>query len=401
MSIDTLLVVNAGSSSLKFHVYALDHEQVEGLRFWFGGQVSGIGTSRAVLKVKDSDGKELINQKLSEEEAGNLRQAQDLLATWLATQLDKAPVAVGHRIVHGGVKLTGSRVIDEDVLWYLDSLAPLAPLHQHNNLAPVSVIKERWPDMLQVACVDTAFHCCQSTMVNHYALPEKYYEQGVRRYGFHGLSYQYISEYLAENMPRLHQGRVLVAHLGSGASATMVVGGLSRESTMGFTALDGLPMATRPGRLDAGVVLWWMQQQDMTAAQIQNLLYNESGLKGISGISGDMRELLASDAPSAKLAVDYYAYRVAESLAGLCVSAQGVDALVFTAGVGEHSPEIRARIVAHLGWLGLELDAEANDANQPLISTPHSKVEIRVIPTNEELVIARETLRHYRAQEKA
>lgn len=395
---ESLIVINAGSSSLKFNMYqvpATETVEVNDLSYLYGGQVSGIGTDIAHFQVKGALGQILEDRRTSFEETKDLQAAQELLANWITARMEKPAIAVGHRIVHGGTEMKGSTVIDDSVLQYLDDLAPLAPLHQHNNLAPVRVIREHWPQILQVACVDTAFHCQQDSLYNYYALPRSYYEQGVRRYGFHGLSYQYISDYLAQHLPDLYHGRVIVAHLGSGSSACMIQEGKSIISTMGFTALDGLPMSTRPGRLDAGVVLWWMQQQKKSADEIQDLLYNQSGMKGLSGISGDMRTLLASDDPQAKLAVDYYCFRTAESLAGLCVATQGVDGIVFTAGVGEHSPEIRARICEHLAWLGVQLDPELNTQSAQKISTDDSAVSVWVIPTNEELVIAREALRHY------
>src|SRR5690625_5935198 len=286
----------------------------------------------------------------------------------------------------------GSVVIDDKVVDYLDGLAPLAPLHQHNNLAPVHVIREHWPDLLQVACFDTAFHHSHSDMVTRYAIPERFYEKGVRRYGFYGLSYQYIAHYLQNHLPDLYSQRVVVAHLVSGASACIMNQGRSLDTTMGFTALDGLPMGTRPGRLDAGVVLWWMQQKKFTAEEIQNLLYNCSGMKGLSGVSADMRELLRSDDPRARLALAYYAHNSAECLAALGVVSQGIDAIVFTAGVGENSAPIRAMVAERLGWLGAEVDSERNAQNLQRISTEQSRISLWVIPTNEELVIARDTL---------
>ena len=395
---ETLIVINAGSSSLKFTVYQVavtDSINVDDLRYLYGGQVSGIGTQIAHLKIKGSLGQVLEDRPIEYEQAKDLHTAQRLLGDWLRQHLDNPPIAVGHRIVHGGAEMHGSALIDQSLLNYLDTLAPLAPLHQHNNLAPVRAILENWPDVPQVACVDTAFHCCQDELYMHYALPKEYYDEGVRRYGFHGLSYQYISDYLAVHLPDLHAGRVVVAHLGSGSSACMISNGKSVVSTMGFTALDGLPMSTRPGSLDAGVVLWWMQQKHKQANEIQDLLYNQSGMKGLSGLSGDMRTLLASDDPKAKLALDYYCYRTAENIASLCTATQGMDGIVFTAGVGEHSPEIRARICDHLAWLGVELDPDLNAQSAQKISSETSKVSVWVIPTNEELVIARETLRHY------
>lgn len=393
---ETLIVVNAGSSSLKFNVYQVpDSEKikVDTLTFVYGGQVSGIGTNLASFYVKGALGQVLEDRPTPQ--AKSLQEAQEILASWLQERITKPPIVVGHRIVHGGVKMNSSAVIDDEVLNYLDKLSPLAPLHQKNNLAPVRVTKEHWPKILQVACLDTAFHCNQDPVYTHYALPKPYFEQGVRRYGFHGLSYQYISDHLKVHFPEIHVGRVIVAHLGSGASACMIQNGRSIISTMGFTALDGLPMSSRPGQLDPGIVLWWMKQRHKTADEIQDLLYNQSGMKGLSGISGDMRTLLASDDPDAKLAVDYYCFRTAESFAGLAVATQGVDSIIFTAGVGEHSPEIRARICDHLAWLGVKIDPDLNAQNAQKISSPNSSISVWVIPTNEELVIAKESLRHY------
>lgn len=397
---NTLIVVNAGSSSLKFNVYQVpDSEKIkiDNLSYLYGGQVSGIGTDIANFKVKGGVGQTLEDRPCPE--AKDLHIAQQVLSNWLSERISKPPIAVGHRIVHGGSEMDGSAVIDQKLFDYLEALAPLAPLHQHNNLDPVRVTMEQWPQILQVACVDTAFHSHQDALYNHYALPKRYYEEGVRRYGFHGLSYQYISEHLKEHIPDLYAGRVIVAHLGSGASACMIQNGKSITSTMGFTALDGLPMSTRPGNLDAGVVLWWLQQRHKSADQIQDLLYNQSGMKGLSGISGDMRTLLASDDPDAKLAVDYFCLYTAEGLAALCVATQGVDGIVFTAGVGEHSPEIRARVCEHLAWIGVKIDPRLNAESAQKISAEDSSVSVWVIPTNEELVIAREALRHYCAKQ--
>lgn len=385
---DVILVVNAGSSSLKFQVHEITGENA--LSFMLGGQVSGIGGERPSFRVKDGQGAVLDDRAFEPGQVPDLSAAQDIMASWLQQRIPAPPAAVGHRIVHGGQRMTRSVLVSQDILEYLDSLVPLAPLHQHNNLAPVHVIFEHWPEIRQVACFDTAFHRTQDKVVERFALPQEFYDQGVRRYGFHGLSYQYIAGRLAEILPDVARGRVIAAHLGSGASACALVNGVSRETTMGFTALDGLPMGTRPGRLDAGVVLW-MLEQGMGHDEIQDLLYNRSGMKGLSGISNDMRTLLASEEASARLAVDYFNYRVAESIAGLCVAAEGLDALVFTAGVGENSPEIRAGICRRLEWLGVRLDEAANSGNELRISAPDSRIGVYVVPTNEELVIARQT----------
>lgn len=395
MSTENLLVINAGSSSLKFHLYQVrdfQHADYQDLSLLYAGNLSGIGTDIAHLRIQDAAGQPVLDRRAEAGEAGNLGEAQAFLAQWFQQHVDKAPVAVGHRIVHGGAEMHGSVVIDDKVLDYLESLTPLAPLHQHNNLAPVYVIRQHWPELLQVACFDTAFHHSHSDMITRYAVPAQFYEQGVRRYGFHGLSYQYIAHYLQNHLPELYPQRVVVAHLGSGASACMMQHGRSLDTTMGFTALEGLPMGTRPGRLDAGVVLWWMQEAKYSADEIQDFLYNCSGMKGLSGISADMRILLESEDLRAKLALDYYAHHSAECLVGLGVIAQGIDAIIFTAGVGENSAPIRAMIAERLSWLGAEIDQEANENNELCISTPSSKISLWVIPTNEELMIARDTL---------
>jgi acetate kinase len=384
-----LLVVNAGSSSLKFHVYAISEKTA--LTFDCGGQLSGIGTAHPQLKITDGDKHILVDRTFDAAAAKTLSAAQAIITDWLTTRLSAPPLAVGHRIVHGGPDFHDSVIIDRDILQKLDALSPLAPLHQRNNLSPVHSIIERWPDMLQVACFDTAFHRTHSDVVERFALPQSFFDRGVRRYGFHGLSYEYIAQQLQQTQPAIANGRVIVAHLGSGASACALVDGRSVDTTMGFTALDGLPMGTRPGQLDAGVVLW-MIEQGMGHDDIQQLLYNESGLKGLSGISGDVRDLLASAAPAAALALKYYAYRIAGFIASLAVAARGIDALVFTAGVGENSAPVRSTITAHLQWLGVELDSERNANHAGKISTDTSRFGVYVEPTNEEWMIASKTL---------
>src|SRR5690606_15785181 len=333
--------------SLKFHVYDL---RADALSFSYGGQLSGIGGTHPDFTVRDAGNAVLVQRDLQAAEAPDLTAAQKTLGEWLGTKIHRAPRAVGHRIVHGGPRFTDSVLVSDDVLSYLETLVPLAPLHQRNNLSPVRVIHEQWPDILQAACFDTAFHRTHDNVVERFALPQSFYDRGVRRYGFHGLSYDYIAQRLRRDMPEAARGRVVAAHLGSGASACAMLDGKSVESTMGFTALDGLPMGTRPGRLDPGVVLW-MLEQGMSHDELQHLLYNESGLKGLSGISADIRDLQASSAPSAQLALDYFAYRVAESIAGLCVAIKGLDTLVFTAGIGERSAPVRSSICRNLGWL--------------------------------------------------
>ena len=309
----------------------------------------------------------------------------------------RLPAAIGHRVVHGGPTYTLPTIITSGVLDRLQRFVPLAPLHQPNNLRPIRTILDRLPDVPQIACFDTAFHRGHSNVADHFAIPEQLYLEGVRRYGFHGLSYEYVAERLRDAAPEIAGGRVVVAHLGSGASMCAISAGRSVESTMGFTALDGLPMGTRPGQLDAGVVLYLMSEKRMSAKEIEQFLYYECGLRGLSGISNDVRELLASPSPRAKLALDHFVYRIV-LFTGLLASAMGgLDGFVFTAGIGENAPAIREAVVQRLSWLGLELDTVANTEGGPLISRKGSRVACYVIPTDEELMIARHTLRVLRA----
>jgi acetate kinase len=294
--------------------------------------------------------------------------------------------------VHGGPEYDNPVLINEQVLARLEHYVPLAPLHQPHNLAPIRAILADFPELPQVACFDTAFHRNHSAAADHYAIPQPLYAEGVRRYGFHGLSYEYIASRLPEVAPEVAAGRVIVAHLGSGASMCALSGGSSVESTMGFTALDGLPMGTRPGQIDPGVILYLIEQKKMSAAAVQNFLYRDCGLKGLSGISNDVRELQSSSDPRATFALDYFCYRVGLNAGMLAAALGGVDAFVFTAGIGENSAAIRAAIAARLGWLGAVLDEKANAAHALRISAPDSRVALYVIATDEELIIARHTL---------
>jgi acetate kinase len=293
--------------------------------------------------------------------------------------------------VHGGPAYDRPILVDASVLKTLEQYVPLAPLHQPNNLAPIRSLLARLPDLPQVACFDTAFHRGHDAVADHYALPEHLYADGIRRYGFHGLSYEYIAHRLPQVAPAIAGGRVIVAHLGSGASMCALANRRSVESSFGFTALDGLPMGTRPGQLDPGVVLYLLSEKGMSADAVQNLLYRECGLKGLSGVSNDMRELQGNSNPNAALAVDYFVYRVGLSAGMLAGAMQGVDGFVFTAGIGENSPQIRAAIVGKLGWLGASLDAAANAENKRQISKRDSRLPVYVVPTDEELMIARHT----------
>ncbi|WP_431320236.1 acetate/propionate family kinase [Rhizobium sp. YTU87027] len=384
---DTILVVNAGSSSLKFEVFSVANSLVRLIK----GQMEGIGTAPH-LAIKSAGGEQLTNENYPLEAVPNLPAAMRLVGEWLRQRQEGRPIAVGHRVVHGGPNHSRPARIDTELLRELEQYAPLAPLHQPNNLAPIHVLLERQPELPQIACFDTAFHRGHDPMTDHYAIPQRYFEEGVRRYGFHGLSYEYVAGRLTEIAPAVGKGRVVVAHLGSGASMCALHQGVSVESTLGFTALDGLPMGTRCGQIDPGVLLYLLQQHGMTAPQLQDLLYKESGLKGLSGISNDVRDLLASDEASARLALDHFVHRIGLNAGALAAVLGGLDAFVFTAGVGENSPVMRARIAKKLEWLGAFLDPARNDAGDLLVSSDDSKVAIYVVPTDEELMIARHTL---------
>ena len=382
---DAILVVNAGSSSLKFQIFSIAGAKLE---CRVRGQIDGIGVRP---RMRAAAGEQtLIDRTFEATAVADLPAAIAEARGWLRTLRSFDLRAIGHRVVHGGPEYAGPVLIDEAVLGRLAAYQELAPLHQPNNLAPIRLMMEVDPAIPQVACFDTAFHRGHAAHSDYYALPRSLYDEGVRRYGFHGLSYEYIAERLREVAPEAR--RTIVAHLGSGASMCALLGGQSVESTMGFTALDGLPMGTRPGQLDPGVVLYLISQKGMSVQSVSDLLYRESGLKGLSGISSDMRELLASDDPRAAFAIDHFAYRCGLNAGLLAAALGGVDAFVFTAGVGENSATIRERIATRLAWLGAELDPAANEAGATLISTPASRVALLVIPTNEELMIARHTL---------
>jgi len=385
---DYALVLNAGSSSLKFCVYRRTVKQH--WRLEARGQIGGIGTSPQ-LSAKDAQGGILAENYL-DDWVSDGRAALDALGSWLRSKYGGARVlGVGHRVVHGGARYAQPVVVTRQVLAELYDLVPLAPLHQPYNLAAIDTIFERMPDVPQVACFDTSFHYCQSPVAKVIPLPSEIRKLGVQRYGFHGLSYEYIASVLAEVAPEIATGRVIVAHLGSGASMCALKDRKSIDSTLGFTALDGLCMATRPGALDPGVVLYLFQNLGLSAKEVENILYKKSGLLGISGISNDMRELLGRSESEAMLAMDYFVYCAAKAIGALAAVLGGIDGLVFTAGIGENSPEIRRRICAASSWLGVELDAEANAHGGPRISTQRSKVSTWMIPTNEELMIARHT----------
>jgi acetate kinase len=388
---DSILVINAGSSSVKFQLFATAGG--EALRLRLRGQMEGVGV-RPRLTARGDDGIACIDEDFPAAEIRKIPDALAKVVKLLQSQLGGSlPAAVGHRVVHGGPDYGAPAIVDDTVLEDLGRLESLAPLHQPNNLAAIRAIRLRYPDLPQVACFDTAFHRTHPEVAERYAIPEYLHAAGVRRYGFHGLSYEYIAGRLNEIAPDVATGRVIVAHLGSGASMCALVAGRSVDSTMGFTALGGLPMATRPGELDPGIVLHLMSRAQMSAEDIQMLLYTQCGLKALSGQSGDMRDLLTSPDPRARIALEYFVYKIGGFFAMLAAAMSGVDAFVFTAGIGENAPSIRTAVAARLAWLGLDLDEEANFAGRTLISSPSSPIPCYVIPTNEELMIARHTLR--------
>lgn len=387
---DAVLVVNAGSSSLKFQVFATGDSSRE-LECLVKGQIDGVGT-RPRLRAEGPDKKSLVDQTYGADKVPDLPAAIQVAGDWLRGTQKVNLLAVGHRVVHGGPDFDRPVRVTPDVATQLERYVSLAPLHQPNNLAPIRSLLARRPELPQVACFDTAFHRGHSALADYYALPERFYKEGVRRYGFHGLSYEYIAQRLPQVAPEIAKGRAIVAHLGSGASMCALADGRSVESTLGFTALDGLPMGTRPGQLDPGVVLYLIAEKGMSPAAVQDLFYKESGLKGLSGISNDVRELQDSKDPKAAFALEYFAYRAGLYVGMLAAALGGLDAFVFTAGIGENSPTMRARIAERLAWLGIGLDAAANNAGSTLISKKESRVPVYVIPTNEELMIARHTL---------
>jgi acetate kinase len=384
---DAMLVLNTGSSSIKFQLFTMATGQPERR---LKGLLDGIGTGPH-LKVMDPDGRVVVDRDLGDRAAdigSGVRHVLEFLAGDVA---DGDLAAVGHRVVHGGRRFQAATLIDRQVLADLEALGPLAPLHQPGSIAPIRTIMETRPSLPQVACFDTVFHRGHSDLVDRFAIPAELDAEGIRRYGFHGLSYAFIAEQLRRLDPELAEGRIVVAHLGSGASLCAIENGRSIETTMGFTALDGLPMGTRPGRLDAGVLLYLMQQ-GWEAKRIERLLYHECGLLGLSGISNDVRVLEASSELRARFALDYFCHRIAQETALLATTLGGIDGMVFTAGIGERSPQVRSEVGRRLAWLGMDVDPDANEADAALISTPGSRIKVRVMPTDEEAMIARQTM---------
>jgi acetate kinase len=387
--LEAVLSINAGSSSIKFAVFGLGAG--DALEPISAGKIEGIGSSPHLV-ARDASGHVLAERRWADASLSHEAFLDELLG-WVETAAGACRlVGIGHRVVHGGVEFATPVLLTKRVLESLAKLVPLAPLHQPHNLAALCTATAARPNVPQVACFDTAFHQTQPAVATRFAIPQTYFDEGVRRYGFHGLSYEYVARTLEALDPDRAGGRVIAAHLGNGASLCAMTDGRSIDTTMGFTALDGLMMGTRCGAIDPGVILYFQQQKGMSADEVQHLLYEQSGLFGVSGLSGDMRDLLASSDEAAHQAVELFVYRVARETGALVSGLGGLDGLVFTAGIGENSPAVRALICGRLAWVGVELDAEANAVGAPTISTPASRVKVRVIPTDEERMIAVHTL---------
>jgi acetate kinase len=387
---DAILVVNAGSSSIKFSLFVA---HAGSLGMVVRGQIEGLYT-RPHFVAKDVGG-EVVSEKAWGEgtklgHAGALDHISGFLRGELA---EHRLVGVGHRVVHGGLDYARPVRVDTRVVAELEKFVPLAPLHQPHNLTPIRLLLERQPALAQVACFDTSFHRTNPEIAQRFAIPSEFHDAGVRRYGFHGLSYEYIASVLPQHDPQAAAGKAVVLHLGNGASMCALENCKSVASTMGFTAVDGLPMGTRCGAIDPGAILYLMDQRGMDARAIEKLIYSQSGLLGVSGISSDMRTLLASDDPRAKIAIDLYVYRIGRELGSLAAALGGLTAIVFTAGIGENSPEIRERVLNEAEWLGVAIGRRANAGGGPRISAAGSRVTAWAIPTNEELMIARHTQR--------
>jgi acetate kinase len=383
---DAILVLNAGSSSIKFSLFSENP-----LALLAGGQMAAIHTEPKFV-ARNAAGKPLAEKRWPAQKLGH-EGALAHIVDWLKSTYgsEHRLAAVGHRVVHGGADYAAPVRVDAAVLAKLERLIPLAPLHQPHNLSPIRALLERSPDLPQVACFDTAMHRSNPPVAQMFALPAELSEAGVRRYGFHGLSYEYIASVLPQIDPNAARGRTVVLHLGNGASMCALHAGRSVASTMGFTAVDGLPMGTRCGAIDPGVMIYLMDERGMDARALEKLIYQQSGLLGVSGVSSDMRVLLESAEPRAKVAVDLFIYRIGRELGSLAAALGGLDAIVFTAGIGERSIPIRERVCRQAAWLGVELDTQANAKHGPRISTASSRVAAWVVPTNEELMIARHT----------
>lgn len=388
--IPTLIVLNAGSSSLKFQIYEKPADAEP--RLVWKGLYEGLG-GEAHFIVRHASGADLDEMTLKDEDGIAHEEALMHLVSWLRQhQEGRKLVAIGHRVVHGGEAFSEPVLVNDSVIQTLETLVPLAPLHQPHNLEPIRIVRRRLPDIPQVACFDTAFHRTQSEIARMFALPREMRERGVKRYGFHGLSYDYISSVLKNYDQQLAEGRVIVAHLGNGSSLCALKGGASVATTMGFSALDGLPMGTRCGSIDASIVFYMLREMKLSPDEAERMLYTKSGLLGVSGLSNDMRTLRKSVAANsdAKRAIDLFVYRITREIGSLMSALGGLDGLVFTAGIGENDVATRAEVIAGLAWAGFTLDEAANRAGGPCI-TSGSGPKAWVIPTNEELVIARQT----------
>ena len=380
-----ILTINAGSSSIKFALFPLDHPISP--KAEVSGQIDGIGTDATKMLAKNQAGERIADQMLAGEKVSHAQAFDALLKWFTASHADWEIVAVGHRVVHGGDLYSQPTIIDSQVLGHLSSFVPLAPLHQPHNVAGIRALQALLPTVPQVACFDTAFHRSQPAVAQMFGLPRWVTAEGVKRYGFHGLSYEYIARALPQYSSRA-EGRVVVAHLGNGASMAAMVGRKCLGTTLGFSTIDGLMMGTRCGNLDPGVVLHLMETKGLGVKEMTKMLYKESGLLGVSGISQDMRTLLASDKPEAQEAVDLFCYRIVRELGSLAAAAGGLDALVFTGGIGEHAAEVRRRVCLQSEWLGIRLNAEANARHDLHIGAGNSSVDVLVIPTNEEWMMA-------------
>lgn len=395
-----ILVVNSGSSSIKFALFAhsgSDALTLANIKLRYSGHFSGLSGGQPNVALKDHAGQRLLDTGLkpAPDHDDALAQLCDWLSgVWLSTQNGELELlGVGHRVVHGGRDFQAPLRVNSDDVRALEQFSCLAPLHQPYCLAPITQLSKQLPGVPQVACFDTAFHAQQSELLRRYALPRGLGERGLLRYGFHGLSYDYIQRVLEEYLPlEAPRGRVIVAHLGNGASLCGIQNGQSVASTMGFSALEGLPMGTRSGSVDPGLILHLLDHEGMSTADVSDLLYRRSGLLGMSGISGDMQVLLTSDAPEAVEAIELYCHRIAHEIGGLAADLGGVDQLIFTAGIGENAAEIRARVISRCAWLGAELDSDANAQHGPCISKPSSHLGVWVIPTDEAKMIAWHTL---------
>ena len=386
---EPILVINAGSSSLKFSVF--DTAPDRSISTAIHGQVERIGNSPR-LEVADAQGRGIVDRAI---EAENHENAIAAIQNWFAAHIgtEAGFAGIGHRVVHGGTTFAEPVVIDDRIIAELEALIPLAPLHQPHNVAAVRAIRAVAPNVPQVACFDTAFHRTQTPLAQLFALPREFTTRGIRRYGFHGLSYEYIVSALPRIAPECAGGKVVVAHLGNGASLCAIDKGRSIATTMGFTPVDGLVMGTRTGALDPGIILYLLQHEGLNAAAIERLIYERSGLLGVSGLSSDMRTLLASDLPESREAVELFVYRIGRELGSMAAALGGFGALVFTGGIGEHAAEIRARVCHDAEWLGIKLDEAANAAGGPRISTTDSAVSAWVVPANENVTVARHTRR--------